>query len=173
MIFVYTGNGKGKTTAAIGQGIRAEGQGKKVLLLQFIKSEGFFSGEEKIIRTFGTKFRLIKGGKGYVGILGDKLDIKEHRKAAEETLKIAEKEIKARRADLIILDEINIALSLKLIKISDVLRIIKKAGKDLDIILTGRGAPRELIEIADLVTECREIKHYFKKNHSAKKGIEY
>lgn len=173
MIFVFTGNGKGKTTAAIGQGIRAFGQGKKVLMIQFIKSKEFSTGEEKAIEKLGKKFKLIKGGKGYVGIMGDELPFKIHCQAARETLKKAKEAIFSKKFDLIILDEINVALSLKLINKREVLKILKNLPPEIDIILTGRGALKELIKIADLVTEFKEIKHYFKKGIVGQKGREY
>src|SRR3989344_2861242 len=106
MIFVFTGNGKGKTTSAIGQGIRVIGQGKKVLMIQFIKSEKWPTGEEKIIKELSPRFKIIKGGKGFVGIMGDKLPFKAHKNAAQKSLQLAKKEILSRKFDLIILDEI-------------------------------------------------------------------
>jgi len=173
MIFVYTGLGKGKTTAALGQAIRALGQKKSVLMIQFVKSRKFPSGEDKIISKFGSRFRLIKGGKGFVKILGDKLPFKTHKKAATGTLKTAQKAILSKSFDLVILDEINVALSLKLIQLREVLKILEKADPQTDIILTGRGADSELIKIADLATEFREIKHPFKAGITAEKGREF
>ncbi|MEE8131859.1 MAG: cob(I)yrinic acid a,c-diamide adenosyltransferase [Candidatus Paceibacterota bacterium] len=180
MIIVFTGNGKGKTTAAFGQAIRALGQGKKVLIIQFIKGS-FRSGEE----FFTKKLRIIKGGKGFVGILGDKLPFSEHKKAAQKTLKLAAQKIKSKKYDLIVLDEINVAVNLKLIKEIDVLKILKGIRTNLRqsasnlrqsalvVILTGRSAPKSFIKQADLVTEMKEVKHPFKKGVRAKKGIEF
>ena len=176
MIFLFTGNGKGKTSSAIGQAMRALGQGKKVLILQFIKSKKFVSGEDKIINKLeklGEKIKLIKGGIGFVGIMGDKFPLKEHKKAAKKTLDIAKESILEKKFDLILLDEINVALSLKLIKIKNVIELLKKASSEIDIILTGRNAPKQLIKFADLVTEFKEIKHYFKKGVLAQKGREF
>jgi len=173
MIYIFTGNGKGKTTSSIGQAIRSLGQGKKILMIQFIKSEKWETGEEKIIKKLEPDFKLIKGGEGFVGIMGDNFPIKVHKEAAKKTLKIAEKEIFRKRFDLIILDEINVAISLKLIPLKKVLSIIKKVPSDIDLILTGRGADKKLIEMADLVTEFREIKHPFQKGILGTKGREY
>ena len=173
MIYVFTGPGKGKTTSAIGQAIRALGQKKKVLMVQFIKSPDFLSGEDRIISRFGQKFQLFKGGKGFVKILGDKFSFKEHKIAAKKTLAKAKKAIFSKEFDLIILDEINVALSLKLISKKEVLKILKKAPENLDLILTGRGCPKEIIEMADLVTEFKEIKHPFQRGVLAKPGSEY
>src|SRR3989338_5892890 len=100
MTLIFTGNGKGKTTAAIGQGIRAIGQGKKVFMIQFIKSEGWPKGEEKVIRELAPRFTLVKGGKGFVGIMGDKLPREVHKAAAEKTLELAKEEILSRKYDL-------------------------------------------------------------------------
>lgn len=173
MLIIFTGNGKGKTTAALGQAIRALGQGKRVLMIQFIKG-GWKTGEEKFFKRFkikGVRFKLIKAGRGFVKILGDKLPFEEHKKAAQKALALAKKSVKSKKWDLIILDEINVAVSLKLIKVGNVLKILKSAPPD--IILTGRGAPQSFIKLANLVTEMKEIKHPFKKGGLAKKGIEY
>ncbi len=173
MIFLFTGNGKGKTTAALGQALRVVGQGGKAIIIQFIKSKNWPTGEEKSLKIFGAKLRLVKGGKGFVGIMGDKLPIKIHKAAAKKTLALARKAIASQKFDLIVLDEINVALSLKLITIKEVLKIIKNLPSGLDLILTGRGAPRELIRRASLVTSFQEVKHPFQKGIWGKKGTEY
>lgn len=173
MIFVFTGNGKGKTTSALGQALRAVGQGGKVIIFQFIKSKRWPTGEEKALKIFGSKLRLIKGGKGFVGIMGDKLPFLVHKQAAKETLKMAKKEILSKKYNLVVLDEINVALSLKLIQLSEVLKLIKSCPKGVGLILTGRGAPQELIKLADIVTNFQEVKHPFKKGVFGKKGVEY
>lgn len=173
MIYIFTGNGKGKTTAAIGQAIRAFGQGKRVLIVQFIKSKKIPSGEDKIISKLGKRFQLVKGGKGFVKILGDKLPFKKHKIAAENTLKIAKKAIFSDKFDLIVLDEINVALNLNLISENKVISLLKKIPENLDLILTGRGAKKELIKIADLVTEFKEVKHPFRKGILGKRGREF
>ncbi len=173
MIYVFTGNGKGKTTSAIGQAIRVLGQGKKVLIIQFIKSKKWLTGEEKTLKFFGKNLKIFKGGKGFVGIMGDKIPFSFHKKAAKETLEKAKKEILLKKYDLVILDEINVALSLKLVTVKDVLNIVNFVPEGMDLILTGRGAPKALIEKADLVTEFKEVKHPFQKGVKAKKGKEY
>lgn len=175
MIIVFTGDGKGKTTAALGQAVRALGRGKKVLIIQFIKNRE--SGEylffKKIqTRALARKIKIILAGKGFVKILGDKLPLSEHKKAAQNALKLAKKEILSGKWDLIILDEINVAVSLKLIKEKDVLNILPRESI-LVVILTGRGAPKSFIPKADLVTEMKEIKHPFKKGAQAQIGVEF
>ena len=176
MILVFTGNGKGKTTAALGQAMRALGQGKRVLIIQFIKGP-WKTGEDlfaKKLRVTGYKLQVIKTGKGFVKILGDKLPFKEHQKSAQEGLQLAKKSIASKKYDLIILDEINNAVDLKLVSAKDALKIIKFLPKKTDLILTGRNAPKAFIKIADLVTEMKEIKHPFQKNKkSARVGVEF
>lgn len=176
MILIFTGNGKGKTTAALGQAIRALGHGKNAIIIQFIKGP-WISGEDKFFANHSpltSHPSLLKCGKGFVGILGDKFPISEHKKAAQNGLKIAAKAIRSKKYDLIVLDEINNAVDLKLVKSADVLKILKSAHPELDVILTGRNAPKSFIKFADLVTEMKEIKHPFQKNKkSMKKGVEY
>lgn len=170
MIIVYTGNGKGKTTTALGLILRSSGYGKKILLIQFIKNS--FSGELKTLKNI-KEVKVNQGGRGFVGILGDKLCLEDHRKAALETLTKLDKEIKSDSWDLIVADEILGALAGKLIKLSDVLEIIKTKPNNLDLVLTGRSAPKEIINLADLVTEMQEIKHPFKKGILGKQGIDF
>ncbi len=189
MIIVYTGNGKGKTTAALGQAIRALGEGKKVIMIQFIKGP-WVSGEDYLISKIKNQksklqsknkklteelkkfynFQIIKGGKGFVGIMGDRLPRSVHKKAAQKTLKLAEKIILSKKYDLVILDEVNVAISLKLISENDILKILKKAPQGTDIILTGRNAPQKFIYLADIATEMKEIKYKF---GPVKRGVEY
>jgi len=175
MIVVFTGNGKGKTTAIIGQMLRAVGQGKRAIMFQFIKGP-WISGEHKFLdkyKVFKKKFEIHRGGKGFVGILGDKLPFKVHQKAALETLKKAEKAIKSKRWNIVALDEVNVVVSLGLIKAIDVLKIIKNEPQNMIIILSGRHAPKSFIKRADLATEMRELKHPFNKGEKALVGFEF
>ncbi|MFA6136009.1 MAG: cob(I)yrinic acid a,c-diamide adenosyltransferase [Candidatus Paceibacterota bacterium] len=167
MIVVFTGNGKGKTTACLGQMIRAVGQGKKAVMFQFIKGP-WISGEHKF-----NGLEIYRGGKGFVGILGDKLPFSVHKKEAENTLKKIAKAIKSKKWDVIVLDEVNVAVSLKLIKVSDVLKVIKNEPQKMIIILSGRYAPQSFIKRADLVTEMKEIKHPYNKGTKAQVGFEF
>ncbi|MBI2640000.1 MAG: cob(I)yrinic acid a,c-diamide adenosyltransferase [Candidatus Sungbacteria bacterium] len=176
MIIVFTGNGKGKTTAALGQAVRAIGDGKRVLMVQFIKGP-WKSGEDFFLEKFNiphSAFNIIKTGKGFVGILGDSLPIEEHKRAAEEGLALARGEIESGKWDIVILDEINNAVSLNLISREEVLGFIQVLSSKLQaLVLTGRDAPQEFIDLADLVTEMRDIKHPFEGGVMAKRGIEY
>ncbi len=178
MIIIFTGDGKGKTTASIGQMIRVIGRGKNALMLQFIKGP-IKSGEDYFNDFFNEmesenlgNFKIKKGGLGFVGILGDNLPFEEHKKAAEKTFLEFKKEYQSQKWDLIVLDEINVACNLNLIDKNEVIAEIKNFPKNKILILTGRGAPQEFIDLADLVTEMKDIKHPFYDGKSAEIGIE-
>ncbi|MGY5142381.1 MAG: cob(I)yrinic acid a,c-diamide adenosyltransferase [Nitrosopumilus sp.] len=172
LIIVYTGKGKGKTTSALGIVLRAVGYGKKIGMIQFIKGSWHY-GEMDSSKRLEPEFEMIAVGKGFVGILDDKSTKKEHEIVANEALKISKEKINSRKYDIVILDEINYAVNLNLIKIEDVLSLIKSKPENVDLVLTGNHAKPELIEIADLVTEMREVKHPFQKGIKAKKGIDF
>ena len=169
LVQVYTGNGKGKTTAAFGLALRAIGRGLKVYIIQFIKG-GFDYGELYIVDKL-PNFTLKAFGRGK--FITEKPAGKEDVELAEEALALAEEVVKSGEYDIVILDEINVALDLKLIETGRVLELIKNKPKHVELILTGRYAPNEIIEAADLVTEMKEVKHPFNKGYQARKGIEY
>ena len=171
LILVNTGNGKGKTTAALGMALRAWGQGMKVLVLQFIKG-GWKYGELKAAEKLGPNFEIRQMGEGFIKGPGDQ-SLEEHRQAAAEALAAANTEIISGKYDLIILDEILYAINYGLVTLSDTLDLMAKKPEGLHLVLTGRNAPPEIIEQADLVTEMREIKHHYTKGISAQKGIEF
>ncbi len=112
-------------------------------------------------------------GKGFVGIMGDKLPRSEHRRAAYRTWQKAKKIIKSRQRHLIILDEINVALDLKLLSTAEILDFLRKIPQDIDVICTGRNCPKKILRIADLVSECRELKHPFRKGKWGERGREF
>jgi cob(I)alamin adenosyltransferase len=171
MLIIFTGNGKGKTTAALGQMFRAVAGGKnKAVMFQFIKSKGYPSGEDRTARLLGNKMKIVKGGIGFVGILGDKHKFSEHVVAAKRTWKMAKSEIKKDKYALFVLDELNNAIGLKLLSLKEVLPFIKKYAKTRNIIITGRGAKKQLLALADIATEMREIKFRYAK---ARKGVEF
>jgi cob(I)alamin adenosyltransferase len=169
MVQVYTGNGKGKTSAAFGLALRAIGRGLKVYIIQFIKG-GFDYGELYMADKL-PNLKLKAFGRGK--FVTEKPPSEEDVKLAEEALALAEETVKGGEYDIVILDEINVALNLKLIKTERVVELIKKKPKHVELVLTGRYAPNEIIEAADLVTEMREIKHPYNKGFQARKGIEY
>ena len=154
LVQVYTGNGKGKTSAAFGLALRAIGRGLRVYIIQFIKG-GFDYGELYIVNKL-PNLELKAFGRGQ--FITKKPPEKEDIKLAEEALSLAEKVIRSGEYDVVILDEINVALNLGLIEIDRVQEIIEKKPKHVELILTGRSAPEKLLEIADLVTEMKEIK---------------
>lgn len=166
MIQVYTGKGKGKTTAALGLALRAAGAGLRVYIAQFAKGQSCseLKSLKKIkgitIEQFGS-CRFIKRvtAKDIAG--------------AKRAIKTVATAIQSRAFEVVVLDEVNVALKLNLFGLKDVLSIIKKAPKKIEIILTGRDAPKEILHAADLVSEVREIKHYFQKGIPARKGIEF
>jgi len=169
LVQVYTGNGKGKTSAAFGLALRATGRGLKVCIIQFIKG-GFDYGELYVADKLpGLKLKAFGRGK----FVSEKKPDKEDVDLAEEALKTAEEAVKSREYDVIVLDEVNVALNLKLIRTERVLQLIKEKPGQTELVLTGRKAPKEIIEAADLVTEMVEVKHPYNKGFKARKGIEY
>lgn len=172
LTIVYTGNGKGKTTAALGLALRASGYDKKICMIQFIKGSWHY-GEMDSTKKLEPGFEMVAVGKGFVGIIDDKSPREDHEKVAKEAIEISNEKIQSRKYDIVILDEINYAVNLNLISVDDVLKLIKAKPDDVDLVLTGNYAKEEVIEIADLVTEMREIKHPFQKGIKAKKGIDF
>ena len=171
LVIVYTGDGKGKTTAALGMALRAAGHGMKVLIIQFIKSYKRY-GELKFVNKYDCGIEIKTMGKGYVKMKGDVHPFQEHVKAAKRTLEFARKQIQSGRYDIVVLDEINIALDKKLVSMKQVADLISHKPPHLHLVLTGRNAPRKLIQLADLVSEVKEIKHPFKNGILAQRGIE-
>jgi cob(I)alamin adenosyltransferase len=172
LVIVYTGHGKGKTTAALGMCVRAAGYKKMVKIIQFIKGTWKY-GEMDGIKLLEPYVEMEQRGKGFVGIVDDKEDISTHIRAAKEALEYSREAMLSGKYDHVILDEINVAVNLKLITVEDVLQFIKDKPDTLHLVLTGRDAAPEVIEAADLVTEMREIKHPFQKGILAQKGVDY
>ena len=172
LVIVYTGGGKGKTSAALGLVLRAVGYNHTVCMVQFVKGSWHY-GELDSAKRLAPEFELITAGKGFVGILDDKSPREDHVKAANDTLEISKEKIMSGKFDVVILDEINYALQLELLNLNDVIDLIKSKPSELDLVLTGNHAAKEVIELADLVTEMKEIKHPFKSGIKAKKGIDF
>lgn len=165
---VYTGNGKGKTTAALGLAMRAVGRGLKVCMFQFIKGGGRY-GEHLAAEKLAPLLTIIQTGRpGWVNTD----DITEDRQVAQEALLRAQELLTSGEYDLFICDEINGAVGFGLIDIEQVLELIHSKPKKTELVLTGRNAHQLVIEAADLVTEMREIKHYYKAGVPARTGIE-
>ena len=172
IVIVYTGNGKGKTTASLGVALRAVGHGLKVCMVQFIKGEWHY-GELNSLKKLEPDFELIVAGKGFIGIIDDDHAFEEHVRAAKTALDIVEQKMSLDIFDIIILDEINYAVHLGLLNLGEVMKIVKNRPKHLSLILTGNYACDEIILMADLVTEMKEIKHPYKKGIKAKRGIDF
>ncbi|MEA1981063.1 MAG: cob(I)yrinic acid a,c-diamide adenosyltransferase [candidate division Zixibacteria bacterium] len=172
LLIVYTGNGKGKTTAALGMVIRAVGYNWKVKIIQFIKGNWKY-GELEGIKMLAPNVDLITVGEGFVGIIDDDKDFNQHVKAAQEGIKYAIEIIKKEEHKLIVLDELNVALDLKLVTKEEVEQIFDNLTDNVHLVITGRNAPDWLIERADLVTEMKEIKHPYQQGILAQKGIDW
>lgn len=167
-VHIYTGNGKGKTTAAFGLALRASGAKKKVFIAQFVKGKTY--SEIKAIQNYLPQIELKQYGNGYFII---KKPTNADIEAAQQGLNEIAALVKSERYDLIIMDEIFIALHYKLISIKAVTELITTKPANLELVLTGRYAPEKIIELADLVTEMKEVKHYYQKGVEARKGIEF
>ena len=168
LVQVYTGPGKGKTTASLGLAFRASGRGLEVLMIQFLKppqNYGEHLAAEKV-----PNFTILPLGLDH---MVSKVPREEDIRISRETLQRAKDEIYSRKYDLVILDEINNSMSWKLLTPEEVIGMLKGRPDNVEIVLTGRGAPQEIVEYADLVTEMAMIKHPFDKGIKARKGIEY
>jgi cob(I)alamin adenosyltransferase len=172
LVLVLTGDGKGKTTSCLGIAVRAVGYGMRVVMIQFIKGSLHY-GELDGAKRLAPEFELIPMGKGFVGIMGDTLDYSTHSRAAKEALAAAREKMLSGKADIVILDEVNVALHLKLIPLEDVLSLIEEKPENVHLVLSGRNAHEEVIRRAHLVTEMRCIKHPFDLGIEAEKGIDY
>jgi len=169
LVQVYTGDGKGKTTAAIGLAIRALGRGLKVFIIQFIKG-GFDYGELHVLeRLPNVEVRAFGRGRFITQDGPTQEDLEEARKAME----LAREVVRSGEYDLVILDEVNVALYFGLVELEDVLDLIRNKPEHVELVLTGRRAPRELIEAADLVTDMREVKHPYRRGMPPRPGIEF
>jgi cob(I)alamin adenosyltransferase len=167
-VYLYTGTGAGKTANALGLALRTVGHKKKVIIVQFLKWWRT-TGEVKIARTLSPYYEIYQfGRKGWIG-LGTLNE--EDRKLAGKALDFASKMVKEKKPDLLILDEINLALHAQLLNVHDVIRLLDTIPKKTDVILTGRHAPKELMNRADFVNEIVDVKH--PKEMVTTKGIQY
>lgn len=169
---VYTGNGKGKTTAAVGLAVRAAGNGFKVYMVQFLKSG--FTGELESSKKLEPNFKIFRFEKrrGFFWTLNEeeKLQLKEE---VQQAYRFCLEVLRKRQCDILIMDEIMGAISNKLVSKEQILELINMRPDDMELILTGRNVPEEIVAKADLVTEMKDIKHYFNKGIPAREGIEY
>lgn len=172
LVHIYTGDGKGKTTAALGLGMRAYGRGLKVLLIQFLK--GAFTGEIETIKKLEPGFMIYRGEeiKKFTCDMNEK-ELEEAKKVQMRILKFALDEMIKNKWDVIILDEIMAAISCEMVRLKDVEELVKSKPENLEIVMTGRDAPKELIELSDYVSEIKAIKHPMDNGTKARKGVEY
>ncbi len=180
LIYIITGDGKGKTTAAFGLAIRAAGHNKKVLIIQFIKDDKWKTGEIQFINKLKAEScKLIANidvftlGEGFVGIIDDKKPKKIHAKKTTQGFEKMNHLMQKGKYDMLVLDEINVAINLKLLDVNEVINFLKQKPKHLHVLLTGRYAPKKLIKIADMVSEVKKIKHPFDKGILAQKGFDF
>lgn len=170
LVIVHTGNGKGKTTAALGLALRAVGQGLRVCMVQFIK--GSWKYGELRAPEFLPGFEIHPMGRGFVD-LGAKEPHPEDVALARETLAAAREKMLSGQYGMVILDEVNYAVAYGLVDVADVLALLREKPESLHLVLTGRDVRPEVVEAADLVTEMREIKHPFQKGIKAQRGVEF
>jgi cob(I)alamin adenosyltransferase len=172
LIVVLTGNGKGKTTSAIGMVLRAVGHGLKVCIIEFIKGD-MYAGEIDGFKRLTPSVEFSMMGKGFCGIQGNPYPFEEHRTNAQEAIQLAKEKMLSDRFDLLVLDEINNALHLGLLDLPQVLELIDSKPSLLHLVLTGRDAHPEVIKRAHTVTEMKEIKHAYRQKIEPQKGIDY
>ncbi|MEW6541678.1 MAG: cob(I)yrinic acid a,c-diamide adenosyltransferase [Bacillota bacterium] len=170
LVLVFTGDGKGKTTAALGLALRAWGQGLRVLVIQFVKGDVETGELKAAARMDGLEVRPL--GAGFV-FPGDEEGLHRHREAAAAALGAARAALEGRGYEMVVLDEIFVALSLGLVTLDEVSALPDQKPEGVHLVLTGRGAPPEIVARADLVTEMREIKHHYRSGVGAQRGIEY
>lgn len=172
LVLVFTGNGKGKTTAALGTVLRAAGYNMNACIIQFMKGD-IYSGEIDGIKKLGQNVEFYVMGKGFFINKDNSSIYSEHKAKAQEAIRLAREKILSGKFDILVLDEINNAVSLNLIDISQVIELIDIKPPLMHLILTGRDAHHDIIKRANIVTEMKEIKHSYHQNIEPQKGIDY
>lgn len=172
LIVVITGGGKGKTTSALGIALRACGHNMKVCIIQFMKGD-LYAGEWDGVKKMNCQVEIIPTGKGFCGIQGNPYPFKEHRENAQDAIRLTLQKIESGQYDVLILDEINNALHLRLVDLEQVLEIIRRKPPLMHLVLTGRDAHPQVIELADTVSEITEIKHAYRKGIEPQPGMDY
>jgi cob(I)alamin adenosyltransferase len=172
LIVVITGDGKGKTTSALGIALRACGHGMRVCIIQFMKGD-LYAGEWDGIKRLDCDIELHATGKGFCGIRGNPYPWAEHRANAQDAIDLVNEKMACGKYDVMILDEMNNALKLKLVDLEQVLDILHNKPPLMHLVITGRDAHPKVIELADTVSEIREIKHAYRKGIEPQPGIDY
>jgi len=172
LIIVLTGDGKGKTTAALGIVLRAAGHDMKTCIIEFMKGD-MYSGEIDGVRKLGPNVEFHITGRGFCGIKGDQYPFEEHRGNAQAAIKLAKEKLLSGKFDILVLDEINNAVDLKLVDLRQVMELMDIKPPLMHLILTGRNVHPEIIKRAHIVTEMKEIKHAYRQGIEPQKGIDY
>jgi cob(I)alamin adenosyltransferase len=173
LTLVYTGDGKGKTTAAVGLTVRAAGNRMRVFFLQFIKGQ-WKSGEREILRSLpGVDLEVTGRGFTIEGLRNPHIPMEDHAAAAAHGWQVAQHIVRQGEYDLVVLDEILGAVTAGLVPLDELLSLVREKPRELHLVLTGRGAPPALVELADLVSEVQPIKHPFERGIKAQRGIEF
>jgi cob(I)alamin adenosyltransferase len=172
LIVLITGYGKGKTTTALGIAVRACGHNMRVCIIQFMKGD-IYAGEWDGVKKMGCEVELISTGKGFCGIQGNPYPYEEHRMNAQEAIQLTLQKMESGQYDILILDEINNALHLRLVDLEQVLEIIRRKPPLVHLVLTGRDAHPQVVELADTVSEIKEVKHAYRKGIEPQPGIDY
>jgi len=172
LIVLIAGYGKGKTTTALGIAVRACGHNMRVCIIQFMKGD-IYAGEWDGVKKMGCEVELISTGKGFCGIQGNPYPYEEHRMNAQEAIQLTLQKMESGQYDILILDEINNALHLRLVDLEQVLEIIRRKPPLMHLVLTGRDAHPQVVELADTVSEIKEVKHAYRKGIEPQPGIDY
>lgn len=171
LVLVYTGDGKGKTTAALGLALRQIGWGRRVLVIQFMKGAGNVYGERIAAEKYLPLLEIEQHGREEFVNLGDPAAV--DKELAHKALGRAKEAFGSAKYGMVVLDEINVAVACGLVETSEVLALLKEKPQELDVVLTGRYCPKEIMDAADTVSEVKELKHHFQKGVAAREGIEY
>jgi cob(I)alamin adenosyltransferase len=172
LVVVLTGNGKGKTTSAMGIALRGCGHGLRTTIVQFMKGD-LFTGEWEGVKKLAPLVKLYHTGKGFCGIQGNPYPHSEHRKNAQDAIELVREIIARGECDTLILDEVNNAIQLKLVDLGQVTDIVQQKPEQLHLVLTGRDAHPDIIALADTASEVKEIKHAYRKDIEPQPGIDY
>lgn len=172
LVVVLTGDGKGKTTSALGMALRATGHGLRICIIQFMKGD-IYAGEIDGVKKLGPNVELHLTGTGFCGIMEDTHTFEEHRKSAQDAIKLAGEKTRSGDYDMVILDEINNAIRLGLVDLRQATLLIEKKPPLTHMVLTGRNAHEEIVRMADTVSEVREVKHAYWRGIEPQPGIDY
>ncbi|MDR3568361.1 MAG: cob(I)yrinic acid a,c-diamide adenosyltransferase [Syntrophobacteraceae bacterium] len=172
LVVVLTGNGKGKTSSAMGMVFRACGHGMKVCVIEFMKGD-IFTGEWEAVKKLDCEVEIVATGMGFCGIQGNPYSRAQHREAAERALSLARDRIARGQYDLIVLDEINNAIHLHLVELEQALELIRGKPPLMHLVLTGRDAAPEILSLADTASEVKEIVHAYRKGIEPQPGVDF